>query len=124
MKVCPVCKSRCFDDMDVCYGCLHDFKKESQVKHNYTDIQATEVIKPVDISKTRYIPDYFELETSPYIEDKFSYENYISMGKAASTSNMNCFHNNCGSQDFVTLNVKIKRQDLLKCLNKSNIYNK
>lgn len=28
MKVCPVCGSRCFDDMDVCYGCLHDFLRE------------------------------------------------------------------------------------------------
>ena len=25
MKECPVCKARCFDDMDVCYGCLHRF---------------------------------------------------------------------------------------------------
>ena len=28
MKVCPVCGSRCFDDMEVCYGCLHDFTRE------------------------------------------------------------------------------------------------
>ena len=25
MKVCPVCSARCFDDMEVCYGCLHAF---------------------------------------------------------------------------------------------------
>lgn len=25
MKVCPVCKARCFDDMTVCYGCMHRF---------------------------------------------------------------------------------------------------
>lgn len=28
MKQCPVCKSRCFDDMDVCYGCMHRFGEE------------------------------------------------------------------------------------------------
>lgn len=25
MKTCPVCKARCFDDMEVCYGCMHRF---------------------------------------------------------------------------------------------------
>lgn len=28
MKLCPVCSSRCYDDMPVCYGCLHDFSKD------------------------------------------------------------------------------------------------
>lgn len=27
MKTCPVCKSLCFDDMPVCYGCMHDFTR-------------------------------------------------------------------------------------------------
>lgn len=25
MIQCPICKSLCFDDMDVCYGCMHRF---------------------------------------------------------------------------------------------------
>lgn len=25
MKTCPVCQATCFDDMDVCYGCMHRF---------------------------------------------------------------------------------------------------
>ena len=29
MKTCPVCKSNCFDDMDVCFGCLHDFRRDA-----------------------------------------------------------------------------------------------
>lgn len=29
MKVCPVCKARAFDDMEVCYGCLHRFGEEA-----------------------------------------------------------------------------------------------
>lgn len=28
MKICPVCSARCFDDMDVCYGCLHTFTNQ------------------------------------------------------------------------------------------------
>ncbi len=28
MKTCPVCKSLCFDDMSVCYGCMHDFDRD------------------------------------------------------------------------------------------------
>lgn len=28
MKECPVCSARCFDDMEVCYGCLFDFSRE------------------------------------------------------------------------------------------------
>ena len=27
-KACPVCGTTLFDDMDVCYGCLHEFGKE------------------------------------------------------------------------------------------------
>ena len=27
IKECPVCHSWCFTDMEVCYGCLHDFTK-------------------------------------------------------------------------------------------------
>lgn len=27
-KVCPQCGSRCFADMDTCYGCLHHFDDE------------------------------------------------------------------------------------------------
>lgn len=30
MKVCPVCKAACFDDMEVCYGCLHRFSPERE----------------------------------------------------------------------------------------------
>ena len=26
MKTCPVCKARCFDDMEICYGCMHRFE--------------------------------------------------------------------------------------------------
>jgi hypothetical protein len=26
MKTCPICKARCFDDMELCYGCMHRFE--------------------------------------------------------------------------------------------------
>lgn len=25
MKICPICKARCFDDMEICFGCMHQF---------------------------------------------------------------------------------------------------
>ena len=28
MKTCPICKARCFDDMEICYGCMHRFETE------------------------------------------------------------------------------------------------
>lgn len=30
-KTCPVCQSRCFDDMAVCYGCLYRFPQAGEV---------------------------------------------------------------------------------------------
>ena len=31
MKTCPICNANTFDDMDVCYGCMFEFKND----HNY-----------------------------------------------------------------------------------------
>ena len=28
MKTCPICQAVCFDDMDVCFGCLHSFAND------------------------------------------------------------------------------------------------
>ena len=28
MKTCPICKARCFDDMEICYGCMHRFEED------------------------------------------------------------------------------------------------
>ncbi|MCL1797820.1 MAG: hypothetical protein FWG24_05880 [Eggerthellaceae bacterium] len=25
MKICPICNARCFDDMEICFGCMHRF---------------------------------------------------------------------------------------------------
>lgn len=30
MKTCPVCQARAFDDAEVCYGCMHHFKTNSE----------------------------------------------------------------------------------------------
>lgn len=27
-RECPICKSQCFADMKMCYGCMHQFKQE------------------------------------------------------------------------------------------------
>lgn len=62
MKVCPVCNSRCFDDMDTCYGCLHKFteqdnKKDMEHKSNTDKIR---------------IPEYFETEPFLNIQENDS----------------------------------------------------
>ena len=28
MKVCPVCQAAAFDDAQICYGCLHDYRED------------------------------------------------------------------------------------------------
>lgn len=33
MKTCPICKARCFDDMEICYGCMHRFEKDAVSQH-------------------------------------------------------------------------------------------
>lgn len=30
MKTCPICKARCFDDMEVCFGCMHRFEADQK----------------------------------------------------------------------------------------------
>lgn len=45
MKTCPVCKARCFDDMEICYGCLHRFRNAAA---EGSPQQETEVKKPED----------------------------------------------------------------------------
>lgn len=34
MKICPVCGATVFDDMDVCYGCMHRFGEDSATDAN------------------------------------------------------------------------------------------
>ena len=51
MKECPVCGARCFDDMEVCYGCLHDFSREDaspigQVVPSSCDQEIEEAVMP------------------------------------------------------------------------------
>lgn len=71
MKVCPVCKSRCFDDMDKCYGCLHDFTKATKhdsITQKIPVVNVEEVFN-YDENNNYFIPEYFELDTFPYIEE-------------------------------------------------------
>ncbi|MDO4182103.1 MAG: hypothetical protein Q4E12_00635 [Coriobacteriia bacterium] len=36
MKTCPTCNATCFDDMPVCYGCLHSFADEDAAPEGAT----------------------------------------------------------------------------------------
>ena len=55
MKECPVCGARCFDDMEVCYGCLHDFSREDtspigQAVPSSCDQEIEEAVMPSQVS--------------------------------------------------------------------------
>lgn len=82
MKVCPVCRSRCFDDMKVCYGCLYEFKNDANSEYfhekNFPSSNTNKLkdVKIVDICSNARLPEYFEMETSPYIEAYDIFENY------------------------------------------------
>ena len=60
MKVCPICKSRCFDDMDTCYGCLYNFDKQEDDVFVY---------RKKEENSMPHIPEYFEIDAFPYIEE-------------------------------------------------------
>ena len=64
MKVCPECKSRCFDDMDICYGCMYDFRKSESYNNKNMDSSKNSVSLNRDDcnSHKNHIPEYFELE--------------------------------------------------------------
>lgn len=64
MKVCPTCKSRCFDDMNTCYGCMHKFDNDKS-KTKKLDMSVWKE-EPMDDK----IPEFFELESFPVVEDE------------------------------------------------------
>lgn len=67
MKECPVCVARCFDDMEVCYGCLHDFSREDtspigQVVSSSCDQEIEEAVMPSG-DRRSVVPRFAELPT-------------------------------------------------------------
>ena len=48
MKTCPICKARCFDDMEICYGCMHPFEKEEGVDGTPASERDFDVRQPSD----------------------------------------------------------------------------
>lgn len=60
MKTCPVCQATCFDDMDVCYGCMHRFpavsldKKEppsgKAAKSESPNVRGASAVRPAAFS--------------------------------------------------------------------------
>ena len=57
-KVCPQCGQTLFDDMDVCYGCLYEFGKETE-----EDVQTSLDVTP-PLSKEVWLED--EVPTEAY----------------------------------------------------------
>lgn len=54
MKTCPVCQSRSFDDMNVCFGCMHSF--ESEALPDTTDTEASVIEIPTSAAADTSAP--------------------------------------------------------------------
>ena len=71
MKTCPICNARCFDDMEICYGCMHPFVSEERSGEKRVDALDT-VDKPQDPksridrdSEARLPEDAMKAKSSP-----------------------------------------------------------
>lgn len=42
MKICPVCKTSLFDDMEVCYGCMYSFGSKPELERHASERIAQE----------------------------------------------------------------------------------
>lgn len=64
MKTCPVCNAIAFDDQATCYGCLHDFTKDSP---------SAEAVK--EVASATELPDVasFLLSFAPHPETSGSF---------------------------------------------------
>ena len=51
MRTCPVCGARCFDDMEVCYGCMHRFDERDEAATAVLQPLAKELASP-EVSST------------------------------------------------------------------------
>lgn len=47
MKICPVCSARCFEDMEICFGCMHRFDAQ---RHDPFELSLPQEISLQDIS--------------------------------------------------------------------------
>lgn len=61
MKTCPICNARCFDDMELCYGCLHDFTKQSD-------------FSPTSACDSSHLAQDWDIEECPDSKNPFSQE--------------------------------------------------
>ena len=62
MKTCPICQSQCFDDMEVCFGCMHRFAADAQPLQDEVtsdDALASEEKKP-SVPEEKKSPDVIE----------------------------------------------------------------
>ena len=69
MKECPICHGTCFDDMEVCYGCMHRFAEELEM-HTYE----TEPEEPKASDSAPAESAFEEHETTPQAQDTLKEE--------------------------------------------------
>ncbi len=51
MKVCPVCKTTLFEDMEVCYGCLYRFGSEPALEKAASDLNEAAPLREGDMRR-------------------------------------------------------------------------
>ncbi len=64
MRACPTCGAQCFDDMDVCYGCLHRFAADEGAVRGYRakpDQRAPQGVGGAERAKPRLQADQLPL---------------------------------------------------------------
>lgn len=109
MKVCPVCKSRCFDDMGTCYNCLYNFNENIKPKE---DLDKNDLPRSEKLPFNNWIPEYFEVESCPYIEDVNVFENYKYSDNKKSSCNCRLLDWDSGNKNII-LNIELSKKQLL-----------
>lgn len=73
MKTCPVCKARCFDDMEVCYGCLYRFRENGFAAPLQPENQHCKAEDPFqgerDAIESRHVSDFDMLPAVSPVSD-------------------------------------------------------
>ncbi len=111
MKVCPVCKSRTFDDMDICYGCMYRFNnKDKNMENNNKDLNVDLEMNFKDENDSTHIPQYFELAEKSYRIINKDIDNFLNnrLGEDSGTEFIKVQNNK--TSNFYTNNQELKNK--------------
>lgn len=58
MKVCPICKARTFEDMEICYNCLHKFEDDVQEAQTLPHTEIKPLVEEGDV--VDFLSSYYD----------------------------------------------------------------